>query len=431
MAVSYGNDEQNQDGQGENEVQNGSNQEYENAENYFDQSNSSGQQPSNTVAVVSSSNSEYDPYSSFEIQHCDTYSKLWIFDLEASCNDGNCRCTFAQQLVSQKRLSCSDVSSCPTDCPICLQCLRQVCDAVVVDSAVLSAGRKSLPAVISLITLLLAGCLVFSRKSHKDGELEESLMETESGGSDPGDWMVPVNSETGLPAEEGKICKPVWLAPATFPEPQATAPSPGKARDKRDRKETVMLVVVPKPSLTATSSSPLTKSSPDVEKGNNSSIFPDLLKDSTGSEATKDANTPATESYSPPSDVVSNNQGGKEEFSPGLWVVPLSNESVASSISASMDHTDSTDDDDDLSNTTPSTGKDAEETDSGKEEHRSADKSTERQCVIIDGSRTNILQSTCTESTLECHSISSTVTDSSTISTLDGERSIGSWEGEI
>jgi hypothetical protein len=433
ISVSNGNDEQNQD---EDENQNGSSSANENTESSLDQSSISEQQTSDAIAVVSSSDSEYDPYVSFEIQRCDTFSKLWINDLDASCKDGVCTCTFAEQLVSQSRLSCSDASNCPTSCPVCLQCISQICGPPVVNTVALADGRRALPAVISLITLLLAGCVVVSRAKHEDDELAESLMETDDGRSHSEDWMVPINTETGLPTEKGKIRKAVWLAPATVPVPQATMlPLHPPSRDKKERKETVMLVVVPKPSLSATSSR-VSASSPDVEKESKTSIFPDLLKDSsehTGTKGNIVSCTPASEASSPASNDTSSDQCAREEFSPGLWVVPLSNESVASSISASVDHTNSMDDgdDDEWSNDTPSTSKDMENSSCGKEENRSADESTETDGVIIHGSEASIMLPTRAESKLDCPTISSTVTDISTISSLDAERSIGSWEGEI
>jgi hypothetical protein len=400
-----GNGEQRQDGQNDGGNDNGQAAE-------MMESSGSEQQQGDVVAVVSNTDSDYDPYQSFQIAQCDTYSHLWMNDIQSSCGDGNCQCTFAQQLISQGRLLCSDASYCPTDCPVCLQCLRQICGSGVIVVTAIQTGKRLLPAAVLLITLLLAGCSLFSRKKSKEEALKEGLMESETVESELENWMVPVSKVDGLPMEKSEIFKPVWLAPATFPVPAEEVIDPHFPKSKRERKETVMLVVVPKPSL------PVKESASRSEKTNEDNIFPDLLKE-TNDKSEQKQYTPSE----PSSTVKETSTDGMEteEFSPGLWVVPLSSESVASSLSGSEKSVGS--EVSDLKNVSLGTTSGCEN--DGQE--------TCGEVVHLDGPKRNTLDSNSAHFERDQGNISgsSSVSETSTISSLDDDRSIGSLEGEI
>ncbi|KAL3924050.1 MAG: hypothetical protein SGILL_001281 [Bacillariaceae sp.] len=201
--------------------------------------NQNGEQ-TDIVAVVSTSESEYNPFDAFNITEPDTYCNLWSLDLLNSCNDGNCQCTYTEVLVSENRLTCSEAWDCPSD-------------------------------------------------------------------------------SYGLPAEEGDECKPVWLAPVNESDPMQVQSTPVPV-GKQKRQETAMLVVVPRPAS---------------EKQDKGSLFPDILEDEDGKDA-------ATSDSAKDTGGNDTHHMNVDEFTPGLWLVPLSQESVASSISES-------DDEDDLS----------------------------------------------------------------------------------
>ena len=283
--------------------------------------NENGQQ-SDIVAVVSTSDGEFNPFDAFNISEPDTYCNLWSFDLFNSCNDGStCQCTYTEQLISKDLLSCSEAWDCPSSCPSCLQCMRNVCGATATVVTAVRTGAKALPAFLSILTVVLAVCYIVPRKKKDVEAMKESLIDTDTEMSELAGktWMVPVSKVDGLPTEQGDECRPVWLAPVNKPD-LSQENSASLKPDKQKREETAMLVVVPRPA---------------TDKQNGGSVFPDILKNDDGTDACTSDSAKDT--------------GGKdlhrmdvEEFTPGLWLVPLSQESVASSISES-------DDEDDLS----------------------------------------------------------------------------------
>lgn len=120
--------------------------------------------------------SDYNPIEDFDIQVCDTYENLWIWDLAISCNnvtmeDGSiaamngssCSCSFAEELVSSGLLTCKDASSCPDDCSICSTCLRLLgCN---VDGPPLVIQYLSRPLVMYIVGAALA-LLLFALIAH-------------------------------------------------------------------------------------------------------------------------------------------------------------------------------------------------------------------------------------------------------------------------
>ena len=61
---------------------------------------------------------EYDPYEDFDIEQCDTYENLWLWDLSLTCeseqNLDSCECMFAEELMELELLSCEDSAQCPS-----------------------------------------------------------------------------------------------------------------------------------------------------------------------------------------------------------------------------------------------------------------------------------------------------------------------------
>lgn len=439
-AMDQGESSEIQSGDAENEVH----------DDVVDQINNAGdqseQQQSDIVAVVSSSSSNYNPYLTFDIEKCDTYSHLWEFDLLIQCNEDatNCQCVYAEQLMARGLLSCSDAPRCPDSCDVCLHCLSHVCGLNTMSASIIQSGSRVLPAA-SLVAIILAVCFVFARKKDGVEVLKESLIVTET---ESGNWMVPVSTKTGLPDQEGDAYKPVWIAPANTSEPTMTVESNRtETTTVRKRVETAMLVVVPGKSLPATKqgrhsqSNNLLKKEEALDFHNEKQDFPDLLKDHDESHEFENIDsgrriTP-NDSLSA-GDLTPTCEENGEEFTPGLWLVPLSNESVASSMSESTDD-EGTLDSEDLetcqSSDEPSTDEDHGEVDYWSEE--SGDNDDEYHDVdseaILHGPSGDFMGSFVVDNE-ETDGLDEVVisADNSTISSrIDGDLSIGSMMGEI
>jgi len=275
-----------------------------------DEKDANGEQQNqdDVTVVVNKLDGTYNPYSAFDISQCDTYEHLWKYDLQISCADGDrfCECTYTEELVYMGLLLCSEVARCPDDCPICTSCMKNVC--IGVPSRIVARGIESNPTMAAMAflgTVLFAFCFVFVRRGKKTGDLDESLMDTtDSDTSASGNiWMVPVN-EDGLPTEGSKTCRQVWLAP--------------------DIKATEHI---------------------------HDSIFPDLLKVISEKKMNrKPKSYPGQDKASTKRNVnskgkekragiipITNDTGNTttKELRPTLWLAPVSDESVTSSISDS------------------------------------------------------------------------------------------------
>jgi hypothetical protein len=335
------NEDQESEVDGANENSNGDLADYSNITSYSAQSNI--QEQTDIIVVVTSSDSEYSPYDAFNITQCDTFENLWMSDLLRTCSAGqdSCDCTYAEQLMEKNLLSCSDSPLCPTSCPVCLSCMKRLCGSSVLFISAARTGVRALPAAISLLSIVLAGCFFYSRKKKQgSGDLEENLMDTDSDRSiSAKNWTVPVNN-SGLPSEHGDTCKPVWLVPIKSQDSSSSKSQPisMEGTKKQDRKETAMLVVVPKPSKFTpldkgtTTTNRTMENNADKSSNTKDSVFPDLLKGYTLDDNKNDPQDQRRNFTRPTSTKI-----GGEEFSPGLWLVPLSNESVASTISKSVD----------------------------------------------------------------------------------------------
>jgi hypothetical protein len=312
MQNAYSGQGNNNTGNGEGDKANGDG----NASQEQQTANHNGQQE-DIVTVVSTLDGDYNPFDAFNISQADTYCNLWSYDLMNSCNGGNCQCIYTEQLISKNLLSCSEAWDCPSSCPVCLQCMRQVCGGSTVLVSAVRTGTKALPAFLSLLTIALAVCYIVPRRKKNDGGLEENLIDSDVEMSELGckTWMIPVSKMDGLPAENGDDSKPVWLAPASEAGPIQTRLIPVSS-GKFKREETAMLVVVPRPVNLK-------------EKQKDGSLFPDILKDTENDDV-------ATSDSAKDTGGNGMHQMEDDEFTPGLWLVPLSQESVASSISVSV-----------------------------------------------------------------------------------------------
>jgi hypothetical protein len=299
-------------------------------------------------------------------------------------------------------LSCSDSVKCPKDCPICNNCLRSICGDLIPEGGVAARSFGTLPLVAFFSTIICAACCVLARGFGRKGgnDLEEKLMDTDSEATPNEHWMVPVKD--GGPSENGDTCKPVWLAPISVSDEDPTQVSGDEEEEEignhESKQPSALLVVVPKGCSTTIGAeiarqnqmtgantritktvkvnAPATKRNGSTKTGRNS-IFPDLLKD----DGTTNIKSLSSLSMKPPlyptplssssksSSIGLNHQYGtaaaadttehlQQTLTSGLWLVPLANESVASTVSDSADkdsiqdslpNLDSDDDNDDIS----------------------------------------------------------------------------------
>jgi hypothetical protein len=172
---------------------------------------------------------DYDPYTSFEIGQCDTYERLWIWDLALSCKNDqlldSCQCTFASQLMSQEMLSCDDISRCPQDCQVCRTCLQLLgCDDTKngFGSLISSPLWWLLLAVFMIICCIY--CYLFALRRRREeneekGYLGVGLMSEEdasstTSGSSNGRSKSPLLGSPISSTESTPTSSPIWLAPS-------------------------------------------------------------------------------------------------------------------------------------------------------------------------------------------------------------------------
>jgi len=146
---------------------------------------------------VYSDDEVYDPIDDFDIQVCDTYENLWIWDLALSCDNITqqdalfsenigCNCAFAQALMENELLDCQDLSLCPGDCRVCSVCLELLgCG----EEPLIPRVWRSLSALSVLyivgaaVGLLLFGLVAHYSRKHWNGrnnndDLDENLLDT-------------------------------------------------------------------------------------------------------------------------------------------------------------------------------------------------------------------------------------------------------------
>lgn len=128
-----------------------------------------------------------DPFSDFDIEVCESYENLWLWDLSLSCNSSNvddalhgCNCTFAAEMFYEGQLTCDDASLCPRDCSICTTCLSLLGCDVSPETPLASELIKSkmllylIAAGIAMVIIMMAAYYSRRRKDRED--LKTSLM---------------------------------------------------------------------------------------------------------------------------------------------------------------------------------------------------------------------------------------------------------------
>lgn len=138
--------------------------------------------------------SDYDPIDDFDIQVCDTYENLWLWDLSLSCNNAteadlssrsDCNCTFAQELMDNGLLMCSNIALCPGDCAICSTCMTLLgCDPgpnLPKRISRLVSTPVMLYIIGAAVAMLLFGLAAYysRRKWQDDRDLNRNLIEKE------------------------------------------------------------------------------------------------------------------------------------------------------------------------------------------------------------------------------------------------------------
>ena len=129
----------------------------------------------------------YDPYTDFDIEQCDTYENLWLWDLSLTCESESsleaCECIFAEQLVDEGLLSCDDMGSCPADCQICRTCFQLMqCGTSNYTSndnnPPISVMRSSLYVVLAASGIVLFSGVYFLvwRRRRKESDLAAHLI---------------------------------------------------------------------------------------------------------------------------------------------------------------------------------------------------------------------------------------------------------------
>jgi hypothetical protein len=129
----------------------------------------------------------YDPYDDFDLEQCDTYQNLWLWDLSLTCKGANsmdsCECTYAEELLYEGTISCEDFSLCPGDCAVCRTCFQLMgCVKTHHETSSLTPGSLAGVFVGALAFVLVGGTgyyLLRRRRKSVNGELGIHLMWSE------------------------------------------------------------------------------------------------------------------------------------------------------------------------------------------------------------------------------------------------------------
>jgi hypothetical protein len=150
---------------------------------------------------------DYDPYEDFDIEQCDTFENLWIWDLSLTCDGeedlSSCECVFAEELLGLELLSCEDASLCPAECPICSTCM-QLMGCTTVTTGIKSGRTSNTVFVLAAgIGLVVFGLIYFvARRNRGNSDLATHLMEDEE-----------IDQPEDFPGSLDDDAPTVWLAP--------------------------------------------------------------------------------------------------------------------------------------------------------------------------------------------------------------------------
>ena len=134
----------------------------------------------------------------FNVEECDTFASLWIWDLSLTCDDvdtfENCECTFASELMDMGMLTCDDVSRCPDQCGVCMTCMRLLGCANAQPSSG-ATGFVSSNITFYLIAAAIGSVVIAgvayasSRNTRDENSLGEQLMD--DSGFEPTVFLAP------------------------------------------------------------------------------------------------------------------------------------------------------------------------------------------------------------------------------------------------
>jgi hypothetical protein len=175
-----------------------------------------------------------DAYTEFDITECDTYANLWMWDLSLTCDDAdtfdNCECTYAEYLMEDGYLSCSDIAQCPQDCDICRKCLQIAgCIVLSVGGVTITSDRFPYYVAAIAVTVVVGATVTYTkvRQGRNKNDLDAHLMQDEpravtppldGGSNEPQPWLVPVDpssDDMAIPqfTPEGTVAIPVVPVP--------------------------------------------------------------------------------------------------------------------------------------------------------------------------------------------------------------------------
>ena len=131
----------------------------------------------------------FDPYTDFDLEQCDTYENLWLWDLSLTCKNSKsldgCECSYAEELLFEGTISCDDFSLCPSECSVCRTCFQLLgCVKSHHEASALSSGGGYAGVLVGAMMFVLvggAGYYIMRRRRKDSGDLGIHLMWRELG----------------------------------------------------------------------------------------------------------------------------------------------------------------------------------------------------------------------------------------------------------
>jgi len=151
--------------------------------------------------------SSYDPFDDFDIEQCDTYENLWLWDLSLTCDSegelNKCECIFTEELIEQGLLDCEDMDVCPSSCPICKSCLELVGCASSVTTDRVGATQSWLFFIAVTLGTMACGAMYYIRR-RRSRQITEAHLEHH---------LIGYDGSSDESAHSEQCSEPVWLAP--------------------------------------------------------------------------------------------------------------------------------------------------------------------------------------------------------------------------
>lgn len=149
------------------------------------------------------SDNSMDPEQDFDIEVCDTFENLWMWDLSLTCESedslDSCECVWAEELIEDGFLTCQDMAQrCPIECQICATCAQLMgCNAGTLGSIVARPPFYLFVAAAGAFLIGLAYYYSRRRRRRDDDSLAAQLLDAQNMDSPPSSPKEPT----------------VWLAP--------------------------------------------------------------------------------------------------------------------------------------------------------------------------------------------------------------------------